>query len=91
MQVERFVSRRPEVRDRWIPSTALSAGEVRKVSEIRLRLTNSGGRVSNAWATCPVQRDNTVKMVLIPHDTITRHREVVKGEIRYRMGPRPIS
>ena len=27
----------------------------------------SGGRVSNAWVTCPVQGDNTWKQVLIPH------------------------
>ena len=27
----------------------------------------SGGRVSNAWATCRIQGDNTRKRVLIPH------------------------
>ena len=28
----------------------------------------SGGRVSNAWGTCPVPGDNTWKQVLIPHN-----------------------
>lgn len=27
----------------------------------------SGGRVSNAWITCPVQGDNSGKRLLIPH------------------------
>jgi hypothetical protein len=50
----------------------------------------SGGRVSNAWATCPVQRDNNGKPLLIPHKTLKGHPLWVK-EFRYRMGPRLIS
>ena len=51
----------------------------------------SGGRVSNAWVTCLIQGDNTGKPVLIPHNIIGRHLLMIKGEIRYKMGPRPIS
>ena len=38
----------------------------------------SGGRVSNTWATCPYLGNNTVKIVLIPHKTTTRHLVAVK-------------
>jgi len=51
----------------------------------------SGGRVSNAWVTCLVQGDNTGKLVLIPHNTVGWHQLTVKGAIRYKMDPRPIS
>jgi hypothetical protein len=43
------------------PTLSLTVGEV--------EVPDSGGRVSNAWATNPVQWDNTGKPVLIPHDT----------------------
>jgi hypothetical protein len=33
-------------------------------------MPDSGGRVSNAWATCLSLGDNTGKLVLIPHDII---------------------
>ena len=39
----------------------------------------SGGRVSNAWATCPIHRDNVWKRTLIPNMTTTPHGEEVKG------------
>ena len=51
---------------------------------------NSGGWVSNAWATYPIQGDNNGKPLLIPHNTFWWHHHQVK-EIRYRMGPRLIS
>ena len=38
----------------------------------------SGGRVSNAWATCPGVGDNVWKRTLIPHNPIVRHRTVGK-------------
>lgn len=38
---------------------------MRKISVGRIKL--SGGRVRNAWVTCPVQGDNTEKSVLKPH------------------------
>ena len=33
----------------------------------------SGGRVSNAWATCPVLGDNSQKWLLIPHKPAGPH------------------
>ena len=38
----------------------------------------SGGRVSNAWATCLRLGDNTGKLVLIPHNTYEMHVLYVK-------------
>ena len=45
----------------------------------------SGGRVSNAWVTCPVQGDNGWKRPLkphnigIPHDVPVKYLEVQDG------------
>ena len=39
----------------------------------------SGGRVSNAWATCLIHRDNSWKQLLIPDMTTTSHGVRVKG------------
>ena len=33
----------------------------------------SGGRVSNAWATCPIQRDSLGKPGLKPHNAESSH------------------
>ena len=33
----------------------------------------SGGRVSNAWGTCLGEGNNTVKIVLIPHNAVGSH------------------
>ena len=33
----------------------------------------SGGRVSNAWATCPCVRNNVWKRTLIPHNAFRSH------------------
>ena len=38
----------------------------------------SGGRVSNAWATCLFPGDNTGKLVLIPHDAWISHGDHAK-------------
>ena len=51
----------------------------------------SGGRVSNAWATCLILGDNSGKLLLIPHEIIGGHPLMIKGAIRCEMGPRPIS
>ena len=53
----------------------------------------SGKRVSNAWATCPREGDNTAKAVLIPHENGKPHGFPLKDGLgrRPRMGPRPIS
>ena len=49
----------------------------RTVKFLRKRI--SGGRVSNAWATCLLKRDNTWKRVLIPHEAWPSHGGYVKG------------
>ena len=41
----------------------------------------SGGRVSNAWVTCPVQGDNSWKRLLIPHKTTAPHGAGVKTPV----------
>ena len=38
----------------------------------------SGERVSNAWATCPLDGDNIPKGVLIPNVTAISHEDAVK-------------
>ena len=43
----------------------------------------SGGRVSNAWATCRTEGDNTGKLVLIPHETVIPHEIAVKEKSLY--------
>ena len=49
----------------------------------------TGARVSNAYATCPPQGDNTGKPVLIPHRS--GGRMVPAGKLRRRgMGMRAI-
>ena len=50
----------------------------------------SGGRVSNAWATCLTEGDNIGKLMLIPHNIYWWHRRYIKGAIRCKMGSRPI-
>ncbi len=51
----------------------------------------SGGWVSNAWATCLEDRDNSLKRLLIPDVVRLAHVDLIKGETRFEMGPRPIS
>ena len=52
---------------------------------------SSGERVSNALVTCPGAGDNSSKGLLIP-DVITEIRSsVIKGEIHFERGLRPIS
>ncbi len=41
----------------------------------------SGGRVSNAWATCPAQGDNSRKRLLIPHKRTVPHGTVWKTPV----------
>ena len=41
----------------------------------------SGGRVSNAWVTCPVQGDNSWKRLLIPHKRTVSHDTVWKTPV----------
>ena len=39
----------------------------------------SGGRVSNAWVTCPLVGNNFEKSKLIPHKLILLHGKIRKG------------
>ena len=41
----------------------------------------SGGRVSNAWVTCPIQGNNSWKRLLIPHKRTLPHGKVWKDYI----------
>lgn len=51
----------------------------------------SGERVSNALVTCPKERDNSSKGLLIPHVVIDVRGFMTKGEIRFGRDLRPIS
>ena len=42
----------------------------------------SGGRVSNAWATCPRVGDNVRKQTLIPHNVSEPHDSDTKDLLR---------
>ena len=52
-----------------VPNTCKSSEDILELALIYL----SGGRVSNAWATCPKQRDNSEKLLLIPHKPKALH------------------
>ncbi len=62
MQVER-TSFSAMVMDHW----DLPSGEKRSEVIVYLETGVSGGRVSNAWVTCPEVRNNSSKGELIPH------------------------
>ena len=61
-----------------VPNTCKSSGD----SEELALSYSSGGRVSNAWATCLLLGDNASKDVLIPRKTTVPHGTGVKGAIR---------
>ena len=56
-----------------VPNTCKSNGEAASETFGRKKQHLSGGRVSNAWATCPVQGDNSRKRLLIPHKPAVPH------------------
>jgi hypothetical protein len=56
-----------------------------------LAIVLSGERVSNALVTCPEERDNSSKGLLIPHVVVEARGLATKGEIRFGRGLRPIS
>ena len=69
-----------------VPNTCKSNGVITPYeasAEYMLKL--SGGRVSNAWVTCLLERNNTEKSVLIPykltvsHDTVRKDLSLVDG------------
>ena len=68
-----------------VPNTCKSSEEIPFGDE------PSGGRVSNTWATCLIEGNSLPKGRLIPHNITFSHEEVIKGVIRYKMGPRRIS
>ncbi len=56
-----------------------------------LAIVLSGERVSNALVTCPEERDNSSKRLLIPHVVVEVRGLATKGVIRFGRGLRPIS
>ena len=60
-----------------VPNTCKSSGVLLELALIKL----SGGRVSNAWVTCPIHRDNMEKSMLIPDKLTSRHLGVRKTEV----------
>ena len=42
--------------------------------------SETGARVSNAYATCPLQGDSPEKSGLIPHSSVTSHGDADKAE-----------
>ena len=57
----------------------------------RLEIVFSGERVSNALVTCPEERDNSSKGLLIPHAIAWIRCLAIKGVIRFGRDLRPIS
>ena len=57
-----------------VPNTCKSNGIYMKPSDCKF----SGGRVSNAWVTCPPLGDNLAKVRLIPNDVSRRHLKEIK-------------
>ena len=60
-----------------VPNTCKSSGVLLELALIE----PSGGRVSNAWVTCPIHRDNIKKLMLIPDKLTLRHLGVRKTEV----------
>ena len=58
-----------------VPNTCKSNGDRMKPSDSCL----SGGRVSNAWVTCPVHTDNIPKGMLIRDKILLSHGRSIKA------------
>jgi hypothetical protein len=63
----------------------------RSDAESLLSALRSGERVSNTWATCLEDGDNSGKLGLIPDVLFESHGSVSKWFFRLERGPRPIS
>ena len=63
----------------------------RSDAESLLSALRSGERVSNTWATCLEDWDNSGKLGLIPDVLSGSHGLVSKWFFRLERGPRPIS
>ena len=46
----------------------------------KVAISETGARVSNAYATCPLQGDSPEKSGLIPHSSATSHGDADKAE-----------
>jgi hypothetical protein len=66
-----------------VPNTCKSNG--------LLAIVISGERVSNALVTCPEERDNRSKGLLIPHNLFMVRGIKRKAEMHFGRGLRPIS
>ena len=56
-----------------VPNTCKSNGDIAwKLFEVKEKYL-SGGRVSNAWATCLIQGDSIGKLVVKPHKRTKTH------------------
>ena len=64
-----------------VPNTCKSNEALRQISSERSWRWLSGGRVSNAWATCPSEGDSVWKRTLIPHNITKPHDFVIKDFI----------
>ena len=51
----------------------MNAGGVHNTFKSNGAAMPSGGRVSNAWATCLCEGDNSRKQLLIPHEVFESH------------------
>ena len=63
----------------WLRMNAGGVHNTFKSNEVAIP---SGGRVSNAWATCPCVGDTVWKRTLIPHNVMESHGSVTKDLLR---------
>ena len=63
----------------WLRMNAGGVHNTFKSNEVAIP---SGGRVSNAWATCPCVGDTVWKRTLIPHNVTESHGSVTKDLLR---------
>ena len=59
-----------------VPNTCKSNGDLIDRGFGQRKFDLSGGRVSNAWGTCPVLGDNSEKSLLKPHKRTLAHARV---------------
>ena len=63
----------------WLRMNAGGVHNTFKSNEVAIP---SGGRVSNAWATCPCVGDTVWKRTLIPHNVVRSHGLITKDLLR---------
>ena len=56
-----------------VPNTCKSNEDPEAEISVEAKGGLSGGRVSNAWITCPIQGDSSWKRLIIPHERTERH------------------